>query len=442
MVRTANPDRQRRSSLSALSPAILRSGAAAAFGALLLGLSACGGTVGSGGAGDSDDSGAGLPAGASAEEYQEALADLDPITITYQAGSASAEGLAALRDVKFIDAVEEASGGKVVLEPVWGQAIAPYTEVHSALVDGRLDLAVMLPMYSPGEYPVNDAFVAATTLGGNSPLVDELAVNAAFLEVGWNSEELIGDYEGLGLTTLMPLQASSSILSVCNVAGGELEDWRGRQVRVPSTTAEAQSKALGAAPVSLEHSETYEALQRGTVDCTFTGALVASEAGFASVAPHVVYPEDVNFARGPNAILAGPGFNELPLVVRQLVFDQAVQFFEGGRIADLESKADFMAAVAEVGGEVEPIGDSAEAALAQSSEDLVQEHIDDGTLPADVLTTIPDAITRWQGVVEELGYADGGELRDMNEWYDLEEADFQEYTARVYDEIFSQHRPS
>ena len=70
------------------------------------------------------------------------LADLEPVTLSYQPGGSSAESVTAANGLAFKEYVEERSGGKITLETTWGQAIAPYDELVDALNDGRVDIAV------------------------------------------------------------------------------------------------------------------------------------------------------------------------------------------------------------------------------------------------------------------------------------------------------------
>src|SRR5699024_4036520 len=102
-------------------------------------LSACGGETASGDSAGGED--AGFEYGAPQEEVDAVLEDLEPVTLTYQGGANSADAINATASVNFQQYIEERSGGKITLDMVWGQAIAPYVEVTDALLDGRLDIA-------------------------------------------------------------------------------------------------------------------------------------------------------------------------------------------------------------------------------------------------------------------------------------------------------------
>lgn len=232
-------------------------GLVAGTAALGLVLTGCAGSAGSGGGGgDSGAGGEGYDYGASDEEIAELFAEMDPVTISFQPSAQSAEGIDAYRAQAFIRDVEERSGGKVKLQVTYGQGIAGYTELKDALVDGRVDIAYTLPVYQPDEFPVFAGYVAASTLTGNSPLVDELAANAAMGEMAWGDENFVAEYTDKGLTPLNPFNPAGAVMTACSEETSTLDDWRGKQVRVSSAAQTTQLEGLGGTPTSLEYTET------------------------------------------------------------------------------------------------------------------------------------------------------------------------------------------
>ena len=112
---------------------------------LTFALSSCAGSAGSGGGGGGGgDAGSGFEYGASQEDVNAAIEGLDPITITFQPSAASQNSVMAPAGTVFKELVEERSNGQIEVEIVWGQAIAGYAEVHDALADGRIDVALSL----------------------------------------------------------------------------------------------------------------------------------------------------------------------------------------------------------------------------------------------------------------------------------------------------------
>src|SRR5699024_3024760 len=135
---------------------------------------------------------------------------------------------------------------------------------------------------------------AATSLAGLpiSPVVGEAVYNAVSADIGWQSEGLLDEYEAQGVVPLTPIVACGGYYSVCADPGSEPDDWSGRPIRVASTSHLGVVEALGASPVSMEYVEVFEALQRGTVNCTIAQLLPSAEGGLLEVAPHISYSSD------------------------------------------------------------------------------------------------------------------------------------------------------
>lgn len=245
-------------------------------------LAGCGGSVGSGGGADA---GSGFAFGAAQDEVDAAIADLEPVTLTFQPYAASPESPAAAGAHAFMEAVETRSGGKIEFDVAWGQSIASYPEVDDALADGRLDIAYSVPIYFPAEYPMTDAYNKVSHYSMASPMIGEAISHAMMTEAGWNDPAVIEQYTDKGLVPLNPLVSSGNYWLACNSEGTAPEDWQGRQIRIGGSAQTPVSEAIGASPVSMEYGEAFEALQRGTVDCTFVQGQVAGSTGLMEAAP-------------------------------------------------------------------------------------------------------------------------------------------------------------
>lgn len=87
----------------------------------------------------------------------------------------------------------------------------------------------------------------------------------------------------------------------CATPVGGLDDLVGKKLRVFSTTTSALTEALGATPVTMAFNEVVPALQRGVIDCAFTGANSGNNAKWTDVATHLV---DLTVGWGVNFIVA------------------------------------------------------------------------------------------------------------------------------------------
>lgn len=404
-------------------------------------LSGCAGAAG--GSGSEPGGGDGYAYGASQEEVDAVLADLEPVTLKYQPPASSPNSIMAPAAHAYEEYIEERSGGKITLDVIWGQAIAGYGEIDDALADGRLDLAYNLPIYNPSEYPTFDA--AATSLSGLpiSPVVGEAVYNAVSADIGWQSEELLDEYEAQGVVPLTPIVASGGYYSVCTDPGSEPDDWSGRQIRVASTSHLGVVEALGASPVSMEYVEVFEALQRGTVNCTFAQLLPSAESGILEVAPHISYSSD-DFSMSSRAVgaeLAGSSFKELPLAYQQIIFDAASATFGGivGIVADGNTES--VRQAKEAGGTVEPFDPATEEIIGETQAEQIEAVKDKGLLGDDIDARIQESSQKWSGVAEELGLEDRGSFEDLDEWWEEGEMDFTPMGEQLFEEVFAPHRP-
>lgn len=175
-----------------------------AVGISALLLSGCAGGVGSTASTDSI-SDASVDFGASPEEFAEALEDMDPVELTYQAGSSPTSGNAD-RDRAFAEAVEELSGGKITIDVVFGQPIAPYGEIADAAADGRIDLGFEIPAYVPSNYPALSELVKLQTGVESGSYLPEMINVAANTEVAFSTPEIVEQFESKGVEVLVPAE--------------------------------------------------------------------------------------------------------------------------------------------------------------------------------------------------------------------------------------------
>ena len=420
----------------------VRTAGIAAIAAIGLVASGCAGSAGSSGGGGAGG-GDGFEFGASQEEVDAVLEDLKPVEITYQAGAQSPQSVSARNGHGFKEYVEERSGGKITVDIVWGQAIAGYSEIDDALQDGRVDVSYALPIYNPTEHPQFNALATATAGMPNSPVVGEMVGNAALVDLAWNSQELLDNYEEQGLVPLTPMISTGSYVSVCTDEGTSLDDMKGRQIRVASVAHENQVTAMGASPVSMEYVEVFEALQRGTVDCTFAQTLPSEESGLFEVAKHVAYTTEQNSlsGRSAGANLAGSGFQALPLAYQQIIFDSQMSGFAESNQVIAEGHAKSMTQLEEAGGEIGPMADDTDQQIGETNDALFEEIEESGLIGTDVQARTQEAVEKWQQIVADAGIEDGGGYEDMNDWYVEEDIDFDAIAEQLFQEAALPHRP-
>jgi TRAP-type C4-dicarboxylate transport system substrate-binding protein len=418
------------------SPSRIYSAAAIASTAVLA--AGCAGGVQAGNAGET---GAGYEYGASESEIREALADMEPTTLVFQPAAMSESDVLAQRPLEFKEKVEALSDGKITVDIVYAQAIAPYLEVADALVDGRVDIAMLPVVYYPNEFPEYNAPVAATTQLPSSPLVGELAATAAIAEYWGGSTAINEELDEQGLMPIIQIEPNGPLVTTCNTSLSEPSDWEGQLVRGSSVAQAGQIEGMGASPLSLPPEEIFEALQRNTLNCAVTPYSLIPMMGLAEVAPEVHYSTNVSFARGPGTITGGSKVRSLPLAAQQLIFDQALDMYKNSRLADFENHALAAKTIREAGGSLTELSDEAQKELESVNDAMIKAEIDNGSMDEDVVPKLRESYDKWFAIAEELGYKDEGGIEDFDQWFS-EDIDLEPFAARLFEEVLIEGRPA
>lgn len=402
-------------------------------------------TACAGAAGDADSTSSademGFEYGAPQEEVDAAIESLEPVEIVFQGNAASPNSEVAKSDKAFAETVETRSNGQISVEVLYGQPVAGYEDIYDALVDGRVDISFAVPGYDPQLFPAFNDLVSITGALPSSPIVGELASLAVLTEMAWESEAIKSEFADQGLMPLAPVSPSGGAFPLCNEDGSGLDDWQGRQVRVGSTIHSDVVVEMGGTPVSMEYGETYEALQRGTIDCTIMVFLAANEAGMAEVAPNIQFSKDQSLPRGPGSMLAGSKVSNMPLAYQQIIFDSWQDSHGVGLEAIMSENMKTVESALDSGGKVTELDPEVEELIRQSTQQVVAAVSEDERLGSNVDTKLEEKITSWTQIVEELGYEDQGSMSDLPEWFDAEEFDSQPFIDRLYDDVVSNYRP-
>lgn len=411
--------------------------------AVTLMLVGCAGGVGQSNSG-SEGGGEGFSYGASQSEVNELINDLEPVTLVYQAEAASPNAISAPSAVAFKEEVEQRSNGQITIEIAWGQSIAGYTEVVDALSDGRVDIAIVIPLYEPSRFPAYDDFSVMSHYAPASPMTGELAAAGMIAEQGWSQSGLIEEIEDNGMYPLTPFLGSGDYYFFCNEnnQNNQLIDWNGRQVRSNTTLHQAAVSNLGVTPVSLEYGETFEALQRNTVDCTLQQAMTSSAGGTPEVAPYVSYQTGKSFGnRSASGYMAGASWATLPLAYQQILFDAEPAMHGEWMAAVIGAAGTAIDQVRDAGGDVQPLPEDVQEKIAESQAESAAEAADTGMLGDDPQQQAQELADKWEGVVSGLGYEDGGDISDVDEWYIADEMDFGPMAEKIFEEVSLPHRP-
>jgi TRAP-type C4-dicarboxylate transport system substrate-binding protein len=160
--------------------------------------------------------------------------------------------------------VENRTNGRVKIKYYPGGTLLKDFEMYEGVVQGRSDIGASLLAYSLGRFPVMGT--VELPLGYTSGKVATAVANEVYRM--FKPKEL-DDTEVMYLHALGP-----NLISTRGRAVKRLEDIKGLRIRVPGVSTGLVIKALGAIPLPLPMTETYQKIKSGA----FNGAVHPYEA--------------------------------------------------------------------------------------------------------------------------------------------------------------------
>lgn len=190
----------------------------------------------------------------------------------------------------FADEFKRRTGGKHEIRMFWGGSVAKAREIPDALSSGVGDIGDIITPYFQDKFPINNA------VGFFIPQP------SSTIEIGekmhkWHRKYPAFDQElakyNLKLIGVRPLEPYGLI---CTSPIKSLADLKGKRIRTYGHAYPKIVSAMGATPVSLSSSEAYEALQRGILDCSPIGPVLAKGWKLDEVAKYFIkFPFGASF---------------------------------------------------------------------------------------------------------------------------------------------------
>jgi TRAP-type C4-dicarboxylate transport system substrate-binding protein len=382
--------------------------------------------------------------GASKAEYQEALADMEPVELEVQT-LAAFDAANGRPFVAYWDAVEDWSGGKITFNRTPNSGISPLPEAFESLNDGRLDMTVVLPSYSPQEFPVNTAISEISGLGPGDPIVSELVQYAMTTELVLDvAPEAMDEAEQAGTHLLVPSYAGGMATWACSSERRSMRDFDGALLRVGDTGAVPRVEAVGAEASFIPVAEVFEGLQRGVVDCAHATMNTHDSFGYLPEAPHLVIDEDVSLGSGLSAVgVSQAVWDDLPLAAQQLLFDRLDVWYEENLYALWESTAAGLQTATDNGGTIGGFDEDAAQAITEANGNITESmRQDERFSDADeVVTSAIESAEEWEAKVADLGYTYDVEFDEFSAWFSRDKVDLQPYLDALFEDVLTPHRP-
>lgn len=325
------------------------------------------------------------------------------VHIAYGAYSSPTSTLVGQGIIPFIDEAERLSDGSLTFELLSGGAVVGTQTSLSGMRDGLVDGALISSINYPSELPQqNITSNLAPGIAADTRAVAAATTEMSVLKCPRCREEL----EKWNVKYLGGYGVSSYSL-LCSEPVSKLDDLQGLRVRATGNFG-TLATALGMVPVNMTITETYEALQRGQVDCTLGSPGWLTTFSMGDVANNVLL-------MGMGTAFAGPLLNvslDKWDVLDDAQKDALKRAAAHGTIssaAAYEAADDVVLANAEASGyTVVEAGSDIRAVLDQFSadtRDAVVAQAEERGLPdaAETVDTFLELLDKWKAIVSEAG---------------------------------------
>ena len=212
----------------------------------------------------------------------------------------------------FADEFAKRTGGKHKIEIFWGGSVAKVKEVPKFLQAGAGDFGDIVTPYFQDQFPLNNA------VGFFIPQPHSTIEIASMME-RWHTvyPQFDAEMKKYNLKTIgfRPLENYGVL---CTKPVKTLADFKGMRIRTYGFAYPPLVEAMGGVPVSMGTTSAYEALQRGILDCTPIGPVLARGWKFDEVAKYYI---DISFGAsfGHMITMNRKTYDEMDEVTRDIV---------------------------------------------------------------------------------------------------------------------------
>ncbi|WP_209123448.1 TRAP transporter substrate-binding protein DctP [Alkalihalobacillus sp. BA299] len=356
----------------------------------LLFLGACsGGTTGGESGGSTSDG------GSSAGEEKEV------ITLRAATGLSAQHAWWSDNMVPWMDKVEELTDGQVQFETFAGGELVSVPGEGDAVLNGTVDVALILPIYQPDQYPM--AEVTMLPLAHSDAHIGANAWRALL-----NSDVELADgktYSDMQFSNFQVFPISTTQEYSISTTGKEfnsVDDVKGTGLRTPSRIHEVYSEKTGINSVTMPAVDMYDALSRGTFDGSFYSIADWSGYGFQDLFRYTV--TGVNFGHFNAFIgMSKEKFDSLPQNVQEAMIQANEEIFPQGAEEWIRRSEEIIAQNKEDGGKFVEF-----SSLDQGVQDLINQGIEETWMDyANLLEEqgLPGKklITLWRDIIIEQG---------------------------------------
>lgn len=230
--------------------------------------------------------------------------------------------------VPWMDRVEELTDGQVVFETFTGGELVAVPDEADAVLDGTVDVAIVLPIYEPDQYPMAEITMLplshSDTIIASKAWKKLLESDVELADGKTYSEMQFGDFKVFPVSTTQEYSISTT-----GKEFNSADDIKGTSLRTPSRIHEVYAGKTGMNSITMPAVEMYDALSRGTFDGSFYSIADWSGYGFQDLFTYTV--TGINFGHFNSFIgLSKEKWDELPENVQDAMTQAHEEIFIPG----------------------------------------------------------------------------------------------------------------
>ena len=212
--------------------------------------------------------------------------------------------------------IEEETNGRVKLTSYPGETLLKAAEIYDGVVTGIADIGISCYSYTRGRFPVMEVFELPGITYNNARVSSRAA---------WDAMKTINPAELQDTKHLMIFSTGPGVL-MTKAPVQKLSDLEGMEIRATGVSAET-IKLLGATPVAMPQSESYEALSKGVVKGNLAPLETLKGWKFAEVVDFVT---DAPFLYNTLffVVMNQNKWDSLPADIRQAIEDSTSRYYE------------------------------------------------------------------------------------------------------------------
>lgn len=217
----------------------------------------------------------------------------------------------------WFDELSKRSGGRIVVEPYFAEALSKQSEAMDSVRNGVADFAEAPFAVAMGQFPFHERIFDAIDIGDSMD-----APNDLLRQMQKDFPKVMKEVDGVKLLFTHALPGACMLATKKPVAS--LEDLKGLKINVIGGSALAERlKALGASVVSIPVSDTYMALEQGVIDGTTADFQLMVARRFGDIVKHITL---LALNGGPfYVVMNKDSYDSLPPDLQKVVDDMAAE---------------------------------------------------------------------------------------------------------------------